>query len=415
MTHGRPARRGGVVLAVATAGIGLGSIPGFLFGYLGPLFEADLGISKPALGVLIGVFFGATGVASTVGGAWAERLGAHKAVGFDLLVVAAGLLLAVLVPTYPSLLVMAAVTGAGYALANAGTNMAVAASIAPARHGVAMAVRTAGVPAIGAVQSLVGVAAAAAFGWRPVLAVVVPVLVVVAVLCFRLLPAARSAGDPAAAVVEAHDLVGDGPGTPRRVRLPAGFGWYPVAAFLLIAGTQPIYSWSVAYLDEGGGMSVATAGALASIGSAVAVVAMIVLAGRADRTGGDRVRPVVLLTAAATAGVALLWLGIVAGPVSMTAGLVLGGVAQLTAIGLMHAAVVATAPDLVGRASGATMAGYYLGALLSAPLFGLSVDATGGYGLGWGVSAGLAAASVLCFVRCRAVTARARAGRAPAN
>ncbi|GEL26671.1 MFS transporter [Pseudonocardia sulfidoxydans NBRC 16205] len=411
MTGERGSRRGGIVLTVATVAIGLGSIPGFLFGYLGSVFEDDLGISKPALGVLIGVFFGATGLASTVGGAWAERIGAHKAVGLDMLVVAAGLLLAVLVPTYPSLLVMAAATGAGYALSNAGTNMAVAASIAPARHGIAMAVRTAGVPAVGALQSLVGVAAAATFGWRPVLAVVVPVIVVVAVLCFWLLPAARSSGDPAAAVVEAHDLVGDGPGTPRRVRLPAGFLWYPVAAFLLIAGTQPIYSWSVLYLDEVGGLSVPMAGALASVGSAVAVVAMIVLAGRADRTGGDRVRPVVLLTAASAVGVALLWLGILAGPVSMTAGLVLGGLAQLTAIGLMHAAVVATAPHLVGRASGATMAGYYLGALLSAPLFGLSVDATGGYGLGWGVSVALTAASVLCFVRCRSVTARAQAAR----
>jgi MFS family permease len=402
------------VLAVATVAIGLGSIPGFLFGYLGAVFEEDLGVSKSALGVLIGVFFGATGLASTVGGAWAERLGAHKAVGLDMLVLAAGLLLAVLVPTFASLLVMAAVTGAGYALANAGTNMAIATSIAPARHGIAMAVRTAGVPAVGALQSLAGVAAAVTFGWRPVLAVVVPVLLVVAVLCFWLLPAARSSGDPAAAVVEAHDLVGDGPGTPRRVRLPAGFAWYPIAAFLMIAGTQPIYSWSVLYLDEVGGLSLPTAGALASIGAAVAVAAMIVLAGRADRIGGDRVRPVVLLTGVATVGVGLLWLGIVAGPVSMTAGLVLGGMAQLTAIGLMHAAVVATAPHLVGRASGATMAGYYLGALLSAPLFGLAVDVTGGYGLGWGVSVVLAAASVLCFVRCRRVTARARAARAEA-
>lgn len=397
------------MLAVATLGIGLGSIPGFLFGYLGPVLEADLGISKPALGILVGVFFGATGLASTVGGAWAERLGAHKAVGLDLLFVAAGLLLAVLVPTYSALLVTAVFAGAGYALANAGTNMAVAASIAPARHGIAMAVRTAGVPAVGALQSLLAVGAAATYGWRPVVAVLIPIVVVAAVLSFWLLPAARSAGDPAAAVVEATDLVGDGPGTPRRIRLPPGFGWYPVAAFLLIAGTQPLYSWTVPFLDEVGGVPLATAGALASIGSGVSVVAMIVLAGRADRIGGDRVRPVVMLTAAATVGVGLLWLGILAGPVSMTAGLVLGSLTQLTAIGLMHAAIVATAPNLVGRASGTTMAGYYLGALLSAPLFGLSVDATGGYGLGWGVSLVLVAASVLCFARCRRVTTDARA------
>jgi predicted MFS family arabinose efflux permease len=387
--------RGGPVLVVSTLTIGLGSVPGFLFGFLGPVLEGDLGISKPALGVLVGVFFGATGLGSVVGGTLAERLGAHRAVALDMATVAASMLLAVLVPTYPALLVAAIVSGAGYALANAGTNMAVAVSTPPARHGIAMAVKTAGVPAIGALQSLLAVGAAAAFGWRPVLAVTIPVLVVAGLLALRFLPAARSAG----AVPGAHALGH----APPAARLPAGFGWFPVAAFLMIAGTQPLYAWAVPSLHESGGVPLATAGALSSIGSAVAVVAMILMAGRTDRLGGNRVTPVAVLCAATALGIVVLLLGVVAGPVAMTAGLIVASVCQLTAIGLMHAAVVATAPHLVGRASGVTMSGYYLGALLSAPVFGLVVEQTGGYGVGWALGAVLTVAAALCFLRCRRI------------
>lgn len=392
--------RGGPVLVVSTITIGLGSLPGFLFGFLGPVFEADLGISKPAIGLLVGVFFGSTGLGSVVGGALAERLGASRAVALDMVLVAASMLFAVVVPTYPALLVAAVVSGAGYSLANAGTNMAVAASIPSARHGIAMAVKTAGVPASGAVQSLFAVGAAAIYGWRPVLAVTVPILLVAALLSLRYLPAAHRSGG-AAAAAEPHGLAHGGPGSARAAGLPAGFGWFPVAAFLLIAGTQPLYSWAVPYLHEAGGLGLGTAGALGSIGSAVAVVTMILLAGRTDRLGGNRVTPVAVLVAATIGGVLVLVLGLVVGPVVMAVGLVVATACQLTSIGLLHAAVVAAAPHAVGRASGVTMSGYYLGALLGAPAFGLVVERTGGYAVGWLSGAALAAAAALCFLRCR--------------
>ena len=35
-------------------------------------------------------------------------------------------------------------------------------------------------------------------------------------------------------------------------RLPRGFLWYPIAAFLLVGGSQPLYSWMVAYLNRHG-------------------------------------------------------------------------------------------------------------------------------------------------------------------
>ena len=82
-------------------------------------------------------------------------------------------------------------------------------------------------------------------------------------------------------------------------------------------------------------------------------------------------------------GQLLLVAGIPAGPPLMVAGLLVATVAQLAAVSLMHAAVIAAAPGAVGRAAGVTMAGYYLGALAGPPLFGLLVDRTGGYGPAW--------------------------------
>ncbi|MCW0213881.1 MAG: MFS transporter [Pseudonocardia sp.] len=406
--NARRTRPAGAVVAVATLAVGLGSVPGFLFGFLGPVLQPDLGISRVQLGALVGVFFGATGLGSTVGGALAERMGARRAVALDLVLVGGALLLAVLVPGYASLVVAAAISGAGYSLTNAGANMAVAASVDRARHGVAMAVKTAGVPMTAAVNSLVSVGVASVVGWRPVLAVLAPVMLLSAVVALWVLPEARSSGDPAAALREV-DPADIGPAGHRRRagRLPAGFGWFPAAAFLLVAGSQPLYSWVVPFLHEAGGVSLGIAGAVTSAGSVVAVVAMIGTARRSDRIGGTKLNRVVVLCAICAAGTLLLVLGTAMGPILTGrlvtgAGVIVATVAQLTAIGLMHAAVVAAAPHLVGRASGVTMSGYYLGALLGAPLFGLLVDVSG-YGLAWTAGAAMVAGSALCFLRCRRV------------
>ncbi|MGH2819930.1 MAG: hypothetical protein ACRDJ5_04675, partial [Actinomycetota bacterium] len=49
-----------------------------------------------------------------------------------------------------------------------------------------------------------------------------------------------------------------------------------------------------------------------------------------------------------------------------------------------------------GRAAGYVLGGFYGGFVLTPPLFGYSVDVTGGYGIGWtGIGALFAVATVL--------------------
>lgn len=176
--------------------LGLGGAPGILLGFLAPALQADLELSRAAVGVLIGCFYGATGLGATVGGALAERLGARVAVAVDLVASAACLLLAGLVPTYPTVALAAVVSGFGYAMTNAATNMAVATVLPPERHGPALAVRTAGVPLVAVLAASVSAGLAERLGWPAVVLGTVPILVLAGLTALVVLPEARS---PAAA------------------------------------------------------------------------------------------------------------------------------------------------------------------------------------------------------------------------
>ncbi|SHK53244.1 Predicted arabinose efflux permease, MFS family [Pseudonocardia thermophila] len=386
------------VVAVSTLATGLGAFLGFVPGFLAPVLQADLDLSRTELGVLIGVFYGSTGVSAPLAGRLTDRMGARRAVTLDLVLIAAALVTAAVWPVYPVLLVGALAAGFGYALTNAGTNLAVAVAVPAHRHGISLATKTAGVPLLVAVSAPIATAAGEAVGWRPVYLGAVPLVLLTAAGAAWALPSARPTGAPGRSADAA----------PRR--LPRGFLWYPIAAFLLVGGSQPLYSWMVAYLNEAGDTPLALAGALTSLGSVAGVAGMVLAAQLSDRgtsrstaTGNPRIPGVVAMCLATAAGMVLLLAGPVTGLVPMVAGLLLATAAQLAAIGIMHASVVAAAPHAVGRASGATMAGYYVGALLGAPVFGAVVDATGGYTAGWAMSLVLVLGGTAAFSRCRRV------------
>jgi predicted MFS family arabinose efflux permease len=376
------------VVAVSFLAIGLGTAPAFLFGFLAPVLQADLGLSRTQLGLLVGIMFGATGLGSIPAGRVVGLLGARWSVVVEMALVAVALLVPVLRPGYPALVACALLSGLGYALANVATNVAVAAALPPRRHGVGLAVKTSGVPAIVVLTSLVTPALGEAYGWRPVMLWSVPLLVLVGVAAAATLPDARTRAGGARGGV-----------------LPRSFFRFPLAAALLIGGTQPIYSWAVPFLHESVGASLAVAGAVTALASLLALAPMIGVARLSDRLGAARRLPMATGLCAITA-VAVLLLAVSGASVVLAAcGLVVATIAQLAAVSLMHASVVAVAPLAVGRASGFAMVGFYTGALIAAPLFGMVVDLTGSYPLAWvecAVATGLAAA---CFWWCRSVAA----------
>jgi len=380
---------GRAVVAVSFLAIGLGTAPAFLFGFLAPVLQADLALSRAQIGLLVGLMFGATGLGSLPAGRVVELLGARWAVVLDMALLAVALGLPVLVPGYPALVVCALLAGVGYALDNVATNVAIAAALPVERHGVGLATKTAGVPGIVAVTSLVVPGIGAVVGWRPVLLGAIPVVALVALAAALVVPDARGAGRHAP-----------------RAPLPAGFWRFTLAAVLLIGGSQAIYSWAVPFLHESGGADLPLAGVITAAASLAALIPMIAAARLADRLGPGKRVPLAAALCALTA-VAEVAMAVGGGLALAAAGLVVATAAQLGAVSLMHASVVAAAPGAVGRASGMTMVGFYTGALFAAPVFGLLVDLTGTYAVAWAACAALTAVAAVCFWWCRWV------GRAP--
>jgi predicted MFS family arabinose efflux permease len=367
----RPTERSAVaVVAVSAAAVGAGSAMGFMYGFVAPALRDDLGIGRTEVGLLVSVYFGATGVASAWGGRLTDRIGARRAVRADMVLVTTMALASALAPGYLALLVLGALAGSGYALANAGTNRAVGIAVPVQRRGFALNVKTTGVPLLVAVGALAGVPLADAVGWRWPFVAIAVIAAVTAVATSAVLPAGTIAvADGGSGVV------------------PAGFWRFPVACFLLLVGSQPLYSWSVSYLVDERAMADGAAGAVIAVASLAGVASMLSVGRLSDRLGPHSRRPAVAVLTAATGVVtAGLALGTALPLGALVLLLVVGVAAQLSAIGTMHAAIVDVAPAAIGRASGITMTGYYLGALVAPVLFGALTDAVG-YSTAWTVSA----------------------------
>ena len=355
---------------MSAAAVGAGSAMGFMYGFVAPALRDDLGIGRTEVGLLISVYFGATGVASLWGGRLTDRIGARRAVRADMVLVAALALASALAPGYRGLLVLGALAGSGYALANAGTNRAVGIATPVRRRGFALNVKTTGVPLLVAVGAVTGPPLAAAVGWRWPFVAIAVVAAVTALATSAVLPAGTlSVVDTVAGVV------------------PVGFWRFPVACFLLLVGTQPLYSWSVSYLVDERSMADGGAGAVIAVASLAGVAAMLSTGRLSDRLGPHTRRP---LVAALTAATGVVTAGLAIGTAlplgALVVLLVVGVAAQLSAIGTMHAAIVDVAPRAIGRASGITMTGYYLGALVAPVLFGALADGPG-YATAWAVCA----------------------------
>lgn len=114
--------------------------------YAAPELRDSLSVSRGQLGLAVGVFYGATGVASVAAGVAADRLGARRATAMSMLLVLLGLVISSVRASFTALVVTSVVAGVGYALGNAGTSMALADGLTPAQRDLGFTIRTAGVP-----------------------------------------------------------------------------------------------------------------------------------------------------------------------------------------------------------------------------------------------------------------------------
>ena len=372
------------VLVVCTAAMGLGAGPTFLVGYLGPDVRAGLDLTGAQLGLLVGLFYGSTGLVSLVAARAVDPLGARTCVVVDQGLVALALAAAALWPGFATLATASAVAGAAYALANAGTSLAVTSVSRPDQAGAAVAVKTAGIPLGATVLALAGLPLAGVIGWEGVALCMAALLAVNAGAAAVVLPPAVRRVDPAA----------EGSGRP----LPRRFLWVVGASFLYVLGSQPLFSWLVITLVDAG-VSRGTAGAISATGTALGAVTMVLAARRADRAGPRRRA----LTAAGVAalsvvGTALVWAGSHLALAILVVGAVIAILADLVGAGFAHAVAIDRAPYAVGRATAVMSSGYYTGALFSPLLFGAAADLTGSYDTSWAITVAAMTCCALCFL-----------------
>ena len=217
------------MITVSALCIGLGASLGFIPGFVATTMREDLGISRAQVGLLVSLYFGCTGFGSVLGGRLTEAFGARTVVVADMLIVAGAAAFSAAVGEYWALLVTAVAAGSAYSLVNAGTNVAIGRAVPPQRRTMAMSIKTAGVPLMAVVAAGAGPSVAARVGWQPILAVT-PFAALVA------------------AVIAGFTFQDDRPApTTKRTKtaLPGGFYWFSLGAFLLVAGSQPLYSWMV--------------------------------------------------------------------------------------------------------------------------------------------------------------------------
>jgi predicted MFS family arabinose efflux permease len=340
------------------------------FGALAPVIRTDLELSRGALGALTTVMFAVGATLSPVAGRMADDVGGRRLlIG---LFVAAGVAFAAAAaaPTYPLLIVACCIFGLSLAAGNPSTNKLIVEHLPIGRQGVITGIKQSGVQ--------VGIFAAGALlppsalwlGWRGALlaSIVLPAAGLVLTRIF--VPSDRRSPSPQRRMVAP-------PLGPVVARLAA-------YAFLMGMGVAGYGAYLPLYSHEVLGVSVSVAGLTVALSGLVGIGARVLWGRAAEHTIAT---PVALSVIAAGAVVAqaLIWGAGRAGVGLVWAGALVTGLsaASWNAVGMLEI-VRGLDRGRAGRASGIVLLAFYGGNVISPLAFGLSVDLSGGYDLGWG-------------------------------
>ena len=139
----------------------MGASLGFIPGFLATVLSEDLDVSRGMIGLIVGIYFGATGIGSIPAGRFTDKFGARYVATINMLLVAGSSLLIAFFDTYAMWIIGSVVGGMGYALGNTSTNVAIGHAVPLERRALAMSVKTSGVPLMATI------AAATALRWDP--------------------------------------------------------------------------------------------------------------------------------------------------------------------------------------------------------------------------------------------------------
>ncbi len=136
-----------------------------------PLLRAEFGVSWTVLGLLVGIFYAASGVTQFTAGFVVDRNGARPVLLSGLALLACGTILASLAPGVYWLFPIAAVMGVGNGVFHPADFAILNANVAPRRLGYAYSTHGIGGNLGYALSPIVSFTLASAYGWRTALAV----------------------------------------------------------------------------------------------------------------------------------------------------------------------------------------------------------------------------------------------------
>jgi predicted MFS family arabinose efflux permease len=338
-------------------------------GVLASFIIEELGISRTQLGLSITVASAVSALAAIALGRFTDRQDGRTPLITVFALSALAMFGIAIAPTYGLLLAAAAVAGLAMGSANPATNRLVVETVPRARWGTVTGIKQAGEALPIMIGGLILPATAIAISWRFAFGAIALILVAAIGLTLLVIPAGRRQGSMRPSRVAA--------------RLDRNILWLTGYSFVLGLAAAGIATYLPLYAQEALGMGAPSAGLVVATMGIVAVVGRVVWGHSARRVSDlrGRLRWIALLAIGATA---FMWSASHVDPDLIWVGAVLWGASILSVGALGNLAVMhySIAAD-TGGASGVMTTGFGVGLMIGAPIFGLSVDLTGAYDVGF--------------------------------
>ena len=377
-------------MAVTVASVG--------FGVLYPFIQEDLEISRAQLGLISAGMVAGGSITSLFVGWVADVIGVRRLQTVSLLAVVVGLSLFSQIQSPVQAVLLAFFIGAAASGSYPSFVKAIMDWVTPRTRGLALGITEASIPVGGIVAAVVFTFMVVIFSWRTSvisLAVVLVISVMVFVTFYRDKPSSYvdrdgriKLGSRMAMVAKNRDI------------------WLATFHGFAFAGLMSVMvTYLVLFLKESLGMSAVAAGGCLAGSLAGGAVGRIGWGLASDlMLNGRRVGALILLGMLAGVSMALMtWLSSDA-PLAVVVALTF--VVGATAMGWtgLYGAIVAelVRPGLTGTAVGFSSMFTRMGTLAITPIFGLIVDRTGSYDVGWWMMAGIAGVGTLPMFLMRA-------------
>jgi sugar phosphate permease len=389
------------ILALVTLAYAAAALAALAVAPLAPFLRNDLRLTRVEVGLLLpAVYLG--GVLMSLPSGWlADRFGVRPTLALGVALTGALVALATTSPSLPLLLLCLVGAGFGFSVGNPATGKVVVDWFPARERGVAMGVKQTGLTLGGITGALVLPPLAVELGWRDALAGAGAFAALGGLAVLALYRSPPGKGGPRA------------PAQPRLGELGVfltrpGVRVLFAGAFLLSMTQSSLLAYFALYARESFDVSAVQAGQLLALAQAGGAASRLGGGLVSDRALGGRRRPGVvamaLVGAAACVGFALgealprALLGLLA---------LVAGIGAFGWVGLYFAlAAELGGARYAGLLTGVAVSCAWSGVLVGPPLFGLVVEATGGYGAAWLLLAGIAVTVAVALARLQPLVQR---------